>query len=74
MQGFAERKLMLMSDVIAYCKSFHNAAVRRARLAAASGPSKVQLITHICIASSHPCQYLLCSDNGVSKAVMQDAG
>lgn len=40
LQGFAERKLMLLSDVIAYCKSFHNAAVRRARLAAASAPSK----------------------------------
>ncbi|KAL0034375.1 hypothetical protein WJX77_011722 [Trebouxia sp. C0004] len=39
-QGFAERKLMLVSDVIAYCKSFHNAAVRRARLAAASAPTK----------------------------------
>ncbi len=32
---------MLVSDVIAYCKSFHNAAVRRARLAAASAPTKV---------------------------------
>ncbi|KAA6418704.1 MAG: centrosomal of 44 kDa [Trebouxia sp. A1-2] len=40
-QGFAERKLMLVSDVIAYCKSFHNAAVRRARLAAASAPTKL---------------------------------
>ena len=34
---------MLVSDVIAYCKSFHNAAVRRARLAAASAPTKVVL-------------------------------
>ena len=34
---------MLVSDVIAYCKSFHNAAVRRARLAAASAPTKVRL-------------------------------
>lgn len=42
-QGFAERKLGLISDVIAYCKSFHNAAVRRARLAAATVPSKVCL-------------------------------
>lgn len=40
LQGFAERKLLLLSDVIAYCKSFHNAAVRRARLAAASAPTK----------------------------------
>jgi hypothetical protein len=39
---------MLVSDVIAYCKSFHNAAVRRARLAAASAPTKVHFEHFIC--------------------------
>ena len=44
LQGFAERKLLLLSDVIAYCKSFHNAAVRRARLAAASASTKASQV------------------------------
>lgn len=49
---------MLVSDVIAYCKSFHNAAVRRARLAAASAPTKVVLSSVKKMASCIPCPAL----------------
>ncbi|KAK9810129.1 hypothetical protein WJX72_005236 [[Myrmecia] bisecta] len=37
-QGFAERKVLLLSSLIQYCKTEHTAAVRKVRLAAAVPP------------------------------------
>jgi hypothetical protein len=33
-QGFAERKILLLCDVIAACKKIHNDEIRKERLAA----------------------------------------
>ena len=45
-QGFAERKILLVSQVIQRCRSYHNAAVRQARRAAAHPPAVVSAVAY----------------------------
>jgi centrosomal protein CEP44 len=41
LQGFVERKLLLLSDVVAACKKVHNDELRRERLAALKSGKQV---------------------------------